>query len=70
MSLAILQTQGTALLHHLPSATLDEFTALYRTINTIPDMTTATAMNVCTQETIRLALVSVLITSWNIYLKQ
>jgi hypothetical protein len=70
MSLAILQTQGTALLQHLPSATLDEFTDLYRTVNTIPDTTTATATNVRTRETIRLALVSVLVTSWTIYLKQ
>jgi hypothetical protein len=70
MSLAILQTQGTALLQHLPSATLDEFTALYRTVNTIPDTTTATATNVRTWETIRLALVSVIFTSWTIYLKQ
>jgi hypothetical protein len=70
MSLAILQTQGTALLQHLPSATLDEFTALYRTVNTIPDTTTATATDVRTRETIRLALVSVLVASWIIYLKQ
>jgi hypothetical protein len=48
MPLEILQTQGTALLQHLPSATLDECTALYRTINTIPDTTTATATNVRT----------------------
>jgi hypothetical protein len=66
ISLAILQTQGTVLLQHLPSATLDEFTALYRTVNTIPDTTTATATNVLTRETIRLALVSVLVTSWTI----
>jgi hypothetical protein len=74
MALAILHTQGTSLLQHLPSATLDEFTALYRTVNTIPDTTTATATatatNVRTRETIILALVSVLVTSWTIYLKQ
>jgi hypothetical protein len=70
MSLAILQTQGTAILQHLPSATLDECTALNRTVNTIPGTTTATATNVRTRETIRLALVSVLVTSWTIYLKQ
>jgi hypothetical protein len=70
MSLAIFQTQGTALLQHLPSATLDEFTALYRTVNTIPNTTTATATNVRTRETIKLALVSVLVTSWTIYFKQ
>jgi hypothetical protein len=70
MSLAIFQTKGTALLQHLPSATLDEFTALYRTVNTIPDTTTATATNVRTRETIIPELVSVLVTSWTIYLKQ
>jgi hypothetical protein len=70
MSLVILQTQGMALLQHLPSAILNEFTALYRTVNTIPDITTATATNVHTRETIRLARVSVLVTSWTIYLKQ
>jgi hypothetical protein len=36
----------------------------------MPDTTTATATNVRTRETIRLALVSVLVTSWTIYLKQ
>jgi hypothetical protein len=70
MSLAILHTQGTALLQHLLSATLDEFMASYRTVDTIPDTTTVTAMNVRTRETIRLAFVSVLVTSWTIYLKQ
>jgi hypothetical protein len=76
MSLVILQTQGMALLQHLPADTLDESTALYRTVNTIPDTTTATATatatatNVHTRETIRMALVSVLVTSWTIYLKQ
>jgi hypothetical protein len=70
ISLAILQTQGTALLQHFSSATLDEFTYLYRTINTVPDTTTATSTNVRTGATIRFTLVSVLVTRWTIYLKQ
>jgi hypothetical protein len=36
MALAILQTGGIAILQHIPSAILEDFTILFRTVNSTP----------------------------------
>jgi hypothetical protein len=70
MASAILQTGGNAILQHIPSAILEDFTILFRTMNTIPPDSQATAALVNTRDIIRRALVHVFSTSMSLYSKQ
>jgi hypothetical protein len=70
MALEILQTGGNAILQHIPSAILEDFTILFRTVNSIPQDSQATAALVNTKEIIRRALVHVFSTSMSLYIKQ
>jgi hypothetical protein len=70
MALAILQTGGNAILHHIPSATLEDFTILFRTVNSTPPDSQATAALVNTREIIRRVLVHVFSTSMSLYARK
>jgi hypothetical protein len=61
---------GNAILQHIPSATLEDFTILFRTVNSIPQDSQATSALVNTREIIRRALVHVFSTSMSLYAKQ
>jgi hypothetical protein len=70
VALAILQIDGNAILQHITSAILEDFTILFRTVNSIPPDSQATATLVNTREIIRRALVHVFSTSMILYAKQ
>jgi hypothetical protein len=70
MALAILQTGGNTILQHIPSAILEDFKILFRTVNSIPPDSQATAALVNTREIIRRALAHVFSTSTSLYAKQ
>jgi hypothetical protein len=70
VALAILQIGGNAILQHITSAILEDFTILFRTVNSIPPDSQANAALVSTREIIRRALVHVFSTSMSLYAKQ
>jgi hypothetical protein len=70
MALAILHTGGNAILQQIPSAIIEDFKILFRTVNSIPPDSQATASLVNTREIIRRALVHVFSTSMSLYAKQ